>query len=211
MSFPHQQARTQRFTLGVPRTFQISPDGTRVTFLRGRDGLDKATCLWLHDTTNGDTEVIADPRALGADDENLPPEERARRERLREHGGGIVSYTVDSALDRAVFALSGRLFHVDLTDRSGRPRELPATGPVVDPRISPSGDRVAYVSGNGQSRAAVFPDFRNQPFGSFPAVSVIDGDGPSFLGKEPGGCCTNAPGGAGNQYGFHHNRSFREK
>lgn len=147
MSFPHQQARTQRFTLGVPRTFQISPDGTRVTFLRGRDGLDKATCLWLHDTTNGDTEVIADPRALGADDENLPPEERARRERLREHGGGIVSYTVDSALDRAVFALSGRLFHVDLTDRSGRPRELPATGPVVDPRISPSGDRVAYVSG----------------------------------------------------------------
>lgn len=147
MSFPRQQARTQRFTLGVPRTFQISPDGSRVTFLRGRDGLDKATCLWVHDTANGTAEVIADPRVLGADDENLPPEERARRERLREHGGGIVSYTVDNALSRAVFTLSGRLFHVDLTTDRAEPRELPASRPVVDPRISPAGDRVAYVSG----------------------------------------------------------------
>ena len=147
MSFPRQQARTQRFTLGVPRTFQISPDGSRVTFLRGRDGLDKATCLWLYDTTSDSAEVIADPRVLGADDENLPPEERARRERLREHGGGIVSYTVDKAFTRAVFTLSGRLFHVDLTDPVGEPYELPATRPVVDPRVSPTGDRVAYVSG----------------------------------------------------------------
>ena len=147
MSFPRQQARTQRFTLGVPRTFQISPDGSRVTFLRGRDGLDKATCLWLYDTTNGNAEVVADPRVLGADDEDLPPEERARRERLREHGGGIVAYTVDKTLSSAVFTLSGRLFHVDLTGDGAEPRELPATRPVVDPRISPTGDRVAYVSG----------------------------------------------------------------
>jgi trk system potassium uptake protein len=40
MSFPRQQARTQRFTIGVPRSFEISPDGRRVAFLRGRDGID---------------------------------------------------------------------------------------------------------------------------------------------------------------------------
>ena len=147
MSFPRQQARTQRFTIGVPRGFQVSPDGDRVTFLRSRDGSDPATCLWVHDTERGTTEILADPRVLGADDENLPPEERARRERLREHGGGIVSYTVDRAFTRAVFTLSGRLFHVDLAGDDREPRELPATRPVVDPRVNPGGDRVAYVSG----------------------------------------------------------------
>ena len=37
-SFPRQQARTQRFTLGLPRSFQISPAGDRVAFLRSRGG-----------------------------------------------------------------------------------------------------------------------------------------------------------------------------
>ncbi|MDT0329164.1 S9 family peptidase [Nocardiopsis lambiniae] len=147
MSFPRQQARTQRFTIGVPRSFEVSPDGRRVAFLRGRDGIDTATCLWVHEVEGGAERVVADPRALGADDENLPPEERARRERLRESGGGIVSYTVDRAFTRAVFTLSGRLFYVDLVGDHVEPRELPATAPVVDPRISPAGDRVAYVSG----------------------------------------------------------------
>ncbi|OOC55442.1 MULTISPECIES: S9 family peptidase [Nocardiopsis] len=148
MSFPRQQARTQRFTIGVPRAFQVSPDGRRVAFLRGRDGADTATCLWIHEAEgSGTAAVIADPRTLGADDEDLPPEERARRERLRESGGGIVSYTVDEAFTRAVFTLSGRLFYVDLVGDDTAPRELPATTPVVDPRISPAGDRVAYVSG----------------------------------------------------------------
>ncbi len=147
MSFPRQQARTLRFTLGVPRSFEVSPDGGRVAFLRGRDGIDTATCLWVHEAQEGTERVVADPRALGADDENLPPEERARRERLRESGGGIVSYTVDHAFTRAVFTLSGRLFYVDLVGERAEPRELPAATPVVDPRISPAGDRVAYVSG----------------------------------------------------------------
>lgn len=147
MSFPRQQAQTQRFTLGVPRTFHVSPDGTRVVFLRGRDGTDRATCLWVHDTGTDTATVVADPRVLGADDENLPAEERARRERMREQGGGIVSYTVDESFTRAVFTLSGRLFHVGLADEGAVPSELPATYPVVDPRVSPAGDRVAYVSG----------------------------------------------------------------
>lgn len=145
MSFPRQQARTQRFTIGVPRAFQISPDGERVTFLRGRDGTDRATCLWSYSVETGTVSLLADPRELGADDENLPPEERARRERMREHGGGIVSYTVDDAFTRAVFTLSGRVFYVDLVGDDAAPCELPVASPAVDPRIAPAGDRVAYV------------------------------------------------------------------
>ena len=35
-SFPRQSARTQRFTLGVPRDLTVAPDGSRVAFLRSR-------------------------------------------------------------------------------------------------------------------------------------------------------------------------------
>ncbi|MUL39809.1 prolyl oligopeptidase family serine peptidase [Streptomonospora sp. PA3] len=147
MSFPRQQARTRRFTLGVPRAFQISPDGRRVAFLRGRDGDDTATCLWVREVDSGAERVVADPRTVGAGDEDLPAEERARRERLRETGGGIVSYTVDREFARAAFTLSGRLYTVDLAG-GGAPREVAAAvAPVVDPAISPRGGAVAYVSG----------------------------------------------------------------
>ena len=37
-SFPRQQARTQGFSLGAPRSFEISPDGSRVAFLRSQGG-----------------------------------------------------------------------------------------------------------------------------------------------------------------------------
>ncbi|RCV53602.1 S9 family peptidase [Marinitenerispora sediminis] len=165
MSFPRQQARTRRFTLGVPRAFQISPDGGRVAFLRGRDGTDTATSLWTVDL-DGTERVVADPRRIGRLDEDLPPEERARRERLRETGGGIVAYSVDEAFARAVFTLSGRLYTVGLGG-GGDPRELPAAAPVIDPVISPRGDAVAYVSGgaihvldldSGADRVVAEPD-----------------------------------------------------
>jgi len=66
-SFPRQQARTRRFTLGVPRAFQISPDGQRIMFLRSKAGGDPVTCLWELNLASGEEWLVADPRALGAD------------------------------------------------------------------------------------------------------------------------------------------------
>ena len=114
-SFPRQQARTRRFTLGVPRAFAVSPAGDRVTFLRSRSGTDPLTCLWLFDVGAGTERLIADPAVLSlSGDEDLPPEEKRRRERVREQAGGIVSYAVDAAVRTAVFSLAGRVFAVDL-------------------------------------------------------------------------------------------------
>ena len=97
-SFPRRQARTRRFTLGAPRGFTISPDGDRVVFLRSRGGTDPVTCLWTLDLATGAERLVADPAALdSAGDEDLPPEERARRERSREQAGGVVGYATDRA------------------------------------------------------------------------------------------------------------------
>ncbi|MCX5423413.1 S9 family peptidase [Streptomyces sp. NBC_00078] len=144
-TFPRRHARTQRFTLGAPRAFTVSPDGARVVFLRSTSGTDRASSLWVLDAAQGGERVAADPRALlGGASEDLPPEERARRERSREGGAGIVGYATDAAVELAAFALSGRLFAAEL--RAGTARELPAAGPVIDPRPSPDGRHVAYVA-----------------------------------------------------------------
>ncbi len=144
-SFPRQQARTRRFTLGVPRAFHISPDGARVAFLRTKGGGDPVTCLWEADTATGAERLVADPRALGADDENLPPAERARRERVRETAAGIVSFATDAAGSLAVFALSGQVYAVRLGDPSAAPRPIATRTPALDPRPDPAGRKVAYV------------------------------------------------------------------
>src|ERR1700735_5363091 len=96
-SFPRQQARTRRFTLGAPRAFRVSLDGERIIFLRSKAGDDPVNCLWEVSAGTGEERLVADPRALGADEENLPPEERARRERVRETAAGVVSYATDRA------------------------------------------------------------------------------------------------------------------
>ncbi|MFI5568679.1 prolyl oligopeptidase family serine peptidase [Streptomyces sp. NPDC051740] len=144
-SFPRRHARTLRFTLGAPRSFSVAPDGSRVVFLRSGSGTDRANSLWVLDTEGGGERVAADPRALlGGASENLSAEERARRERSREGGAGIVGYATDAAVELASFALSGRLFTAEL--RAGTARELRVPGPVIDPRPSPDGRYVAYVS-----------------------------------------------------------------
>ncbi len=150
LSFPRLHARTQRFGLGVPRGFSVSPDGEHVVFVRSGSGTDRSHLLWVLDLPADGGKpaerVVADPSALlaGAAEE-LSAEERARRERSREGSAGIVGYAVDGAVELAAFALSGRLFTAEL--RAGTARELPVPGPVIDPRPSPDGRRVAYVSG----------------------------------------------------------------
>jgi dipeptidyl-peptidase-4 len=146
-SFPQQYARTQRLSLGEPRNISVSSDGKHVLFLRSASGSDSVNKLWMLDVVSGHEKLVADPNILlgNEDAENLPPEERARRERLREGAGGITSFNVDRQMHQFVFTLSGRLFCGDL--RTFDIREVSTTGSVFDPRIAPTGDRIAHVSG----------------------------------------------------------------
>ncbi|MHB1432596.1 MAG: S9 family peptidase, partial [Streptosporangiaceae bacterium] len=62
-SFPRQQARTQNFSLGAPRSFQVSPDGRRIVFLRSKGGSDPVTCLWALDLPDPGADPGAEPGA----------------------------------------------------------------------------------------------------------------------------------------------------
>ena len=166
-SFPRQYARTQRLTLGEPRNFVIAPGGERIGFLRSTGGSDPVNRLWTLDVETGVERLVADPVVLlaGDDEGDLPPEEKARRERAREGAGGITSWATDDRARTFVFTLAGRLFVGDLAD--GAARELVVPGPVFDPRVDPDGTRVAYVNGralmvtsldDGDTRQIAGPD-----------------------------------------------------
>ncbi len=143
-TFPRRNAITRRFSLGAPRDVRISDDGHTVMFLRSNGPEDAVNRLWSIDVSTGDECLIADPAELGADEHNLPAEERARRERARESGGGIVAYDVDAPMNVACFALGGQVGRADL--RTATAELLPSAAGAFDPRISPDGLTIAYVA-----------------------------------------------------------------
>ena len=142
--FPRQLARTRRFTLGVPRSFTVSPDGERVLFLRTSAGDDPVSGLWVFDVGDATERLVFTPEMEEAEGE-LTEAERARRERAREQSSGVTAYATDRAVRRAVFTVAGRMYLADLVD--GSARELSAPGSVDDPRLDPTGERIAFVVG----------------------------------------------------------------
>jgi dipeptidyl-peptidase-4 len=153
--FLRQLASTRRFTLGVPRAVTVSRDGGRVLFLRTRGGQDPVTCLWgldLADGGGGRERLLADPAASwNSGPGDVPEAERVRRERARELAAGIVAYSADADCRTVVFALDGRLWVLRAGDgpreQAAVPEPVPAAGAATDPRIDPTGQRVAYVAG----------------------------------------------------------------
>lgn len=144
-SFPRLAARTMNFRLGLPRAFVVSPDGTRVVFLRSASGTSRAHALWVYDLARATERLVADPvDLLGTDDETSTAQERARRERLRIGTSGVVAFSTDEDVTVAAFALSSRLFVVDLVG-SEPAREYSTLVPVVDPQLDPTGRNVAYA------------------------------------------------------------------
>ena len=144
-TFPRQHARTQRLTLGEPRNFTVSPDGARVVFARSASGSDPVNMLWVLDVEGAAERLVLDPRNIPADLSALTEEEKRRRERAREGAGGVVSYSCDADVTRAVTVLGGQVLVVDLLNHEV---STPAIAPgVFDARLSPDGTQIAYVRG----------------------------------------------------------------
>jgi dipeptidyl-peptidase 4 len=183
-SFPRQEARTRHFTLGVPRAFRVSPDGARAIYLRTNSGTDPVTCLWVLDIGSGQERLVADPRTLGADEENLPPEERGRRERVREQAGGIVAYATDRAVTVAVFALSGRVYAAPLTGDGEPAREVATQTPALDPRPDPTGRRLAYVCGGALRVTGLAEDAEDRAIADPQGAAHVTFGLPEFIAAE---------------------------
>ncbi len=124
----------------------ISPDGSVVTVLQGRESDARQQDLWAYDLETGEGRLLVSSTDLLGAPETLSEEEKNRRERAREYGNGIVSYAWAGS-SQLVFPLGGDVFVYDLDAKKAQ--QVTATkGFETDAKVSASGQYVAYVRGN---------------------------------------------------------------
>ena len=127
---------------------QVAPDGSRVTFLRGKDRDRNRLDLWEYDVASGQTRLLVDSSVVLPGEEVLSDEEKARRERQRIAAlSGIVDYQWSPDGKALLFPLGGELYFYDLT-KSGRDAVRKLTnggGFATDPKISPKGGFVSFI------------------------------------------------------------------
>jgi dipeptidyl-peptidase-4 len=133
----------------APRLVKVAPDGTRVTFLRGRpDDADRLD-LWEYHIASGETRMLVDSSLLAPVEGELSEAEKARRERLRiANFGGIVDYQFAPDGRAILFPLNGALYLYDLSKSGAEAvRQLTRAedGFATDPKISPRGGYVSFV------------------------------------------------------------------
>ena len=125
---------------------KLSPDGKRVTFLRGKESNQAQLDLWEFNTETGEASLLVDSNALlGGKKEELSEEEKARRERDRSITGksGIVSYFWSEDSSSLLFPLGGDVYVLPLGGEVKRLTETPEF--ETDIKFSPKGTYVSFV------------------------------------------------------------------
>jgi dipeptidyl-peptidase-4 len=138
-------AITNKFTLGRPKSFEFTPDGSSLLFLRSQARNFQQDLFEFNCTTGQERVLLTAEAILGGGEEKLTAEELARRERMRMTSRGISSYALSKDGTRILVPLSGKLFVVDRA--SGKRTELKTNSKAfpIDPRFSPDGSLVACV------------------------------------------------------------------
>jgi dipeptidyl-peptidase-4 len=125
------------------KTVKVSPDGARVTFLRGRTDNQFQQDLWEYNMKDKTMHLLVDSKKL-VPNENLSLEEKARRERARTASlSGILTYTWAPDGKQLLVPIAGDLYLIDAA-KPDAPRKV-ASGNVLDPKISPKGRYVSFV------------------------------------------------------------------
>ncbi len=127
---------------------KTSPDGKRVTFLRGKTDNRFQLDLWEYDIASGQTRMLVDSKVVLPGVETLSDEEKARRERQRIAAlSGIVDYQFSPDGQRLLFPLGGQLYLYDLgkTGSEAVRKLTQGSGFATDAKVSPKGGFVSFI------------------------------------------------------------------
>lgn len=125
----------------------IAPDGSRISYLQGKDDDRERLDLWVYDIATGQRRLLLDSLALVAD-EVLSDEEKARRERQRIGGlSGIVEYRWSDDGRALLIPLGGDLYYYNLdAGENDAVRRLTDTAQFeTDARLSPRGRYASFI------------------------------------------------------------------
>ncbi len=127
---------------------KVAPDGSQVSFLRGKEADRNQLDLWTYDIASGQTRMLVDSKVVLPGEETLSDAEKARRERQRIAAmTGIVDYQWSPDAHTLLFPLGGELYLYDLSKQGkAAVRQLThGEGFATDAKLSPKGGFVSFV------------------------------------------------------------------
>lgn len=127
-----------------PSKLKLSPDGKRATYIQSREDDYNRFDLWQYDVASGKRSMLIDSKALFSGNEELSDEEKARRERQRIFGKGILEYTWSADGTALMFPLNGDVYYFKL----GSEKAINLTkgeGFATDVKFSPKGNFISFV------------------------------------------------------------------
>ncbi len=128
----------------APTKLKVSPDAERVTFLKGKQSDYEKLDLWEYNIASNETRMLFDSDALQSGEVELSDEEKARRERMRLKGTGIVSYEWSADGKALLFPLGGDVYYHKLGEK-GAQQLLNTDAFETDIKLSPKGTYISYI------------------------------------------------------------------
>ncbi|MFC3092789.1 S9 family peptidase [Alteromonas sediminis] len=127
-----------------PQAVALSPDGKRVTFIQGKQDDYERYDLWEYHLESKTTRMLFDSNDLHSGEEVLSDEEKARRERMRVFGSGIMSYQWSQDGQALLFPLGGDAYYFKLGNKKAQ-KLLDTPEFETDVRLSPKGNYLSYI------------------------------------------------------------------
>ena len=128
----------------APLSLRFSPDGERVTFRQANAEDYERFDLWEYHIPSARTRMLVDSKRLHGGDEVLSDEEKARRERQRVYGKGVMEYFWSQDGRALLFPLAGDIYHYNLKQQ--RAKRLTTTEAFeTDIKFSPLGNYVSFI------------------------------------------------------------------
>ena len=128
----------------TPKSLKFSPDGSRVTYLQGKSDDLHRYDLWEYNLASNTNKLLVDSKDIFSGEENLSDEEKARRERQRVYGVGIMEYQFAPDGSSLLFPLNGDIYYYNLADKTAK-RLTQSPDFETDIKFSPKGNYVSFI------------------------------------------------------------------